>query len=274
MGGGCLAAAWKLMLFHRSLQKRWKPLGASCGPLPPRLRGTRGGCVVGVIHPWGNTDPVSICVKIQTHHHFETRGPQSVSHHHDSAGRGNPLPHPILSNFFGGFFGNKYIYVFFLSRADDFDFPCRAVGSRSTNEEVEHTHSAGGHGNQVKWATPVTVATIGRQKLRDGFGSSQLAFGTSWCFRRETNPWQLLIDGALKSRKVPVRLNSYQCNYLLFGFTQFFCVFFWLIFGQFWYRFWPRRTRWKTNLFFFWIFIFFFRAELAKVLVDGWILVA
>jgi len=114
MGGyRCLAAAWKLMLFHRSLQKRWKPLGASCGPLPPRLRGTRGGCVVGVIHPWGNTDPVSICVKIQTHHHFETRGPQSVSHHHDSAGRGNPLPHPILSNFFGGFFGNKYIYVFF-----------------------------------------------------------------------------------------------------------------------------------------------------------------
>jgi len=43
MGGyRCLAAAWKLMLFHRSLQKRWKPLGASCGPLPPRLRGTRG----------------------------------------------------------------------------------------------------------------------------------------------------------------------------------------------------------------------------------------
>lgn len=102
---------------------------------------------MGVIHPWGNTDPVSICVKIQTHHHFETRGPQSVSHHHDSAGRGNPLPRPILSNFFGGFFWNKYIYIFFLSRADDFDFPCRAFGSRSTNEEVEHTHSAGGHGN-------------------------------------------------------------------------------------------------------------------------------
>ena len=71
------------------------------------------------------------------------------------------------------------ISMFFLSRADDFDFPCRAVGSRSTNEEVEHTHSAGGHGNQVKLATPATVATIGRQKLRDGFGSSQLAFGTS-----------------------------------------------------------------------------------------------
>jgi len=176
--------------------------------------------------------------------------------------------------FSGVFLGINISMFFFLSRADDFDFPCRAVGSRSTNEEVEHTHSAGGHGNQVKWATPATVATIGRQKLRDGFGSSQLAFGTSWCFRRETNPWQLLIDGALKSRKVPVRLNSYQCNYLLFGFTQFFCVFFWLIFGQFWYRFWPRRTRWKTNLFFFWIFIFFFRAELAKVLVDGWILVA
>jgi len=81
--------------------------------LAPTPEGDKGGCVVGVIHPWGNTDPVSICVKIQTHHHFETRGPQSVSHHHDSAGRGNPLPLPILSNFFGGFFGNKYIYVFF-----------------------------------------------------------------------------------------------------------------------------------------------------------------
>jgi len=184
------------------------------------------------------------------------------------AGHGNPLPHPILSNFFGGFLGIN-ISMFFLSRADDFDFPCRAVGSRSTNEEVEHTHSAGGHGNQVKWATPTTVATIGRQKLRDGFGSSQLAFGTSWCFRRETNPWQLLIDGALKSRKVPVRLNSYQCNYLLFGFTQFFCVFFWLIFGQFWYRFWPRRTRWKTNLFFFWIFIFFLSWRVGES-ISGW----
>lgn len=179
------------------------------------------------------------------------------------------LATPNFEQFFRGFFGNKYIYVFFLSRADDFDFPCRAVGSRSTNEEVEHTHSAGGHGNQVKWAMPATVATIGRQKLRDGFGSSQLAFGTSWCFRRETNPWQLLIDGALKSRKVPVRLNSYQCNYLLFGFTQFFCVFFWLIFGQFWYRFWPRRTRWKTNLFFFLDFHFFLSCRVGES-ISGW----
>ena len=113
MGGGCLAAAWKLMLFHRSLQKRWKPLGASCGPLPPTPEGNKGGCVVGVIHPWGNTDPVSICVKIQTHHHFETRGPQSVSHHHDS-GHGNPLPRPFFEQFFRGVFFGLYIkFVYF-----------------------------------------------------------------------------------------------------------------------------------------------------------------
>jgi len=57
------------------------------------------------------------------------------------------LATPNFEQFFRGVFWNKYIYIFFLSRADDFDFPCRAVGSRSTNEEVEHTHSAGGHGN-------------------------------------------------------------------------------------------------------------------------------
>lgn len=57
------------------------------------------------------------------------------------------LATPNFEQFFRGVFWNKYIYIFFLSRADDFDFPCRAVGSISTNEEVEHTHSAGGHGN-------------------------------------------------------------------------------------------------------------------------------
>jgi len=120
-----------------------------CRPLPPgpSLRGGRGVCVVGVIHPWGIGIPCRFVSRSRPTTIFRTRGPQSVSHHHDSEGRSNPLPHPILSNFFG----NIYIFSnFFLSRADDFDFPCGAVGSRSTNEEVEHTHSAGkGCGSQI-----------------------------------------------------------------------------------------------------------------------------
>jgi len=113
----------------------------------PSIRG-RGGVVVGVIHPWGIGIPCRFVSRSRPTTIFRTRGPQSVSHHHDSEGRSNPLPHPILSNFFG----NIYMFSnFFLSRADDFDFPCGAVGSRSTNEEVEHTHSAGkGCGSQIQ----------------------------------------------------------------------------------------------------------------------------
>lgn len=87
-----------------------------CRPLPPgpSLRGGTRGLCRGGDSPLGNWDPVSICVKIQTHHHFETRGPQSVSHHHDS-GHGNPLPRPFFEQFFrGGFFGLyiKFVYFF------------------------------------------------------------------------------------------------------------------------------------------------------------------
>lgn len=136
-------------------------------------------------------------------------------------GHGNPLPHPILSNFFnGGFFGIyiyiKYFFKFFLSRADDFDFPCGAFGSRSTNEEVEHTHSAGGAwqpSNEIMdLPRPfATVATIGRQKLRDGFGSSQVSFWYQLMFSSGNNPMTLLIDGAL----VGLNSNPEKSQYVL-----------------------------------------------------------
>jgi hypothetical protein len=162
---------------------------------------------------------VSICVKIQTHHHFETRGPQSVSHHHDSGRAWQSLATPNFEQFFQrGVFWNiyiKYFFYFFLSRADDFDFPCGAFGSRSTNEEVEHTHSAGGAwqpSNEMDVPRPfATVATIGRQKLRDGFGSSQVSFWYQLMFSSGNNPMTLLIDGAM----VGLNSNPEKSQYVL-----------------------------------------------------------
>lgn len=79
----------------------------------------------------------------------------------------------------------------------------------------------------------------------------------------------LLIDGALESRKVPVRLNSYQCNYLLFGLRSFFvCVFligFLVNFDRL-----AKKNKMENKFDFFgFSSLFFFREELAKVLVDG-----
>lgn len=80
----------------------------------------------------------------------------------------------------------------------------------------------------------------------------------------------LLIDGALESRKVPVRLNSYQCNYLLFGLRSFFCVCFFLIGFLVNFDRLAKKNKMENKFDFFgFSSLFFFREELAKVLVDG-----
>jgi len=80
----------------------------------------------------------------------------------------------------------------------------------------------------------------------------------------------LLIDGALESRKVPVRLNSYQCNYLLFGLRSFFCVCFFDWFFLVNIDRLAKKNKMENKFDFFgFSSLFFFREELAKVLVDG-----
>jgi len=119
-------------------------------PCPLRLRGDKGGLCRGGDSPLGKYGSrVDLCQDPDPPPFWNTGASVSQSPSRQ-CWAWQSLATPNFEQFFRGFFGNKYIYVFFLSRADDFDFPCRAVGSRSTNEEVEHTHSAGGHGNQVK----------------------------------------------------------------------------------------------------------------------------
>jgi len=55
------------------------------------------------------------------------------------------------------------------------------------------------------------VATIGRQKLRDGFGSSQVSFWYQLMFSSGNNPMTLLIDGAL----VGLNSNPEKSQYVL-----------------------------------------------------------
>jgi len=56
----------------------------------------------------------------------------------------------------------------------------------------------------------------------------------------------------------------------LFGFTQFFCVFFLIDFWSILISLLAKKNKMENKfVFFFWILIFFFREELAKVLVDG-----
>lgn len=186
----------------------------------PSIRG-RGGVVVGVIHPWGIGIPCRFVSRSRPTTILKHGGLSQSVTITTVVGHGNPLPRPILSNFFnGGFFGiyiYKILFYFFLSRADDFDFPCGAFGSRSTNEEVEHTHSAGGAwqpSNEIMdLPRPfATVATIGRQKLRDGFGSSQVSFWYQLMFSSGNNPaMTLLIDGAL----VGLNSNPEKSQYVL-----------------------------------------------------------
>jgi len=220
--------------------------------------------VVGVIHPWGIGIPCRFVSRSRPTTIFRTRGPQSVSHHHDSEGRSNPLPHPILSNFFG----NIYIFSNFFFES------CWWLwfSLRSRWQQIDKRR---GRAHPQCWERvwqpnlnglprPPQVATIGRQKLRDGFGSSQLAFGTKLMFSSGNNPMTFLIDGALESRKVPVYTSLFVsviiCCLVLRSFLSCVC-FFSLVF------FWPIRTRWKTNLIFFWIFFFLWRVGES---ISGW----
>jgi len=114
MGGGCLAAAaWKLMLFHRSLQKRWKPLGASCGPLPPTPEGDKGGLCRGGDSPLGKYGSrVDLCQDPDPPPFWNTGASVSQSPSRQ-CWAWQSLATPNFEQFFRGFFGNKYIYVFF-----------------------------------------------------------------------------------------------------------------------------------------------------------------
>jgi hypothetical protein len=147
----------------------------------------------------------------------------------------------------------------FLSRADDFDFPYGAFGSRSTNEEVEHTHRCwwAWRPNEVSHA----LCHSGNNWQAEAWRRFRIITASFWyqlMFASGKQPHvTLLIDGALESRKVPVRLNSYQCNYLLFGLRSFFCVcFFDWFFGQF--RSFGQEEQDGKQIRFFWIFVAFF----------------
>jgi len=74
-----------------------------------------------------------------------------------------------------------------------------------------------------------------------------------------------------KSQYVLIRISVIICCLVLRSF--FVCFFDWFL-VNFDIAFGQEEQDGKQICFFFWIFIFFFREELAKVLVDGWILVA
>lgn len=94
-------------------------IGASwcvlCRPLPPgpSLRGGRGACVVGVIHPWGIGIPCRFVSRSRPTTILKHGGlSQSVTI--TTVSMAIPCHTHFLSNFFGGFFGLyiKFVYFF------------------------------------------------------------------------------------------------------------------------------------------------------------------
>jgi hypothetical protein len=154
--------------------------------------------------------------------------------------------------FSGGFFGLYIKFVYFFESCWWLWF---SLGSlwQQIDKRRGRAHPQVLVGVATKWAaTP--FGHSGNNWQAEAWRRFRIITASFWYQLMFTSGKQphvtLLIDGALKSRKVPVRLNSYQCNYLLFGLRSFFCVcffdwFFWSISIV-----WPRRTRWKTNLIF------------------------
>merc|ERR1719510_1846629 len=109
---------------------------------------------------------------------------------------------------------------------------------------------------KFKWAT--TPSTSGNNRQAEAKRRFRIITASFW-YQVDVFVWKQPHDipdrwrlGIQKSPSVYVFIRI--SNHLLFGFTQFFvvCVFFFH-----WFFFWPIRTRWKTNLiFFFWIFFF------------------
>jgi len=185
---GCLSAAWRCY-FTDHYKNGESLLVRPVTPAPwPSIRGGRGVCVVGVIHPWGIGIPCRFVSRSRPTTILKHGGlSQSVTI--TTVGMAIPCHAHFLSNFFGGIFWIIYkIWILFES-CWWLWFSLGSLWQQIDKRRGRAHPQCWWCGNQMKWATPATVATIGRQKLGDGFGSSQLAFGTSWCFRLETTPW-------------------------------------------------------------------------------------
>jgi len=179
--------------------------------------------------------------------------------------------------FSGGFFGLYIKFVYFFESCWWLWF---SLGSlwQQIDKRRGRAHPQVLVGVATKWAaTP--FGHSGNNWQAEAWRRFRIITASFWYQLMFTSGKQphvtLLIDGALESRKVPVRLNSYQCNYLLFGLRSFFCVcFFWLVFLVNFDHLAKKNKMENKFDFFGFSSLFFFREELAKVLVDGWILVA